>query len=316
MNNLSKTAIALAVTLVTASAAHAAEFNANLELDSTYLNNNRGLSQSGRVEVNAVGKVGSNYFVAGRASLLAKKDGAAATDDMWVQLGSSTADLKLGRFEAADLFRLPRDVLVLYATGDGVSSVYRANVLRGRAGSEVFQAAGTVNLGSGLSFELGAIETRATVGTLPGAAYVAPKGLRPVLSYEQGPWLLRAGLESIKYNVGGKTRTGFGFTGSYNFSDFTLVGNAAANKDASGNKQTSYALIGDTKFGLGGGLIFGNTKLPAGSYKVTTAYAAYTFPLFDIKGATVTPAVSFSKAGGVNRSNDETGVRVRFNYNF
>lgn len=316
MNNLSKTATLLASTLLAVSAAQALDFDANLELDSTYLNNGRGLSQSGRVELNASGKVSNNYFVAGRASFLAKKDGASATDDMWIQFGSSSADLKLGRFEAVDLFRLPRDVIVLYATDDGGSSVYRANVLRGRAGADVFHAAGTVRFGSGMSFELGAIETRSTVGGVPGAAYIAAKGLRPVFTYDQGPLLLRAGLESIKYTDGGETRTGFGLTGSYNFGAFTLLGNAAANKDAAGNKQTAFAIIGDAKFGLGGGLIFGKTKLPAGDYKVTTAYAAYTFPLFDIKGASVTPAISLSKASGVNTSNDEKGLRVRFNYTF
>ena len=51
--------------------------------------------------------------------------------------------------------------------------------------------------------------------------------------------------------------------------------------------------------GLTGGVILSNTKVPgAEKFKITTLYAAYAIPFFDIKGATILPAFSYSKAGG------------------
>ena len=47
--------------------------------------------------------------------------------------------------------------------------------------------------------------------------------------------------------------------------------------------------------------------------KETTVYAAYSFPLLGIKGASITPAISHSKADGFD---DVTAVRVRMNYAF
>lgn len=330
------TVVAAAAAACVSTAAFA-EFNANIEFDNTYKNQKRGLTQAGRVELNAFNKAGANYFVAGRASFLAKKDGSVSTDDMWVQAGSSFADVKLGRFEAADLFRIPRDVLIMYANNDGVGDVYRAHRLRGRTGSNVFHGAGTLNFGGGLSLELGVVETRstkttsattyqadlvtgvvtATTTTTDTGEYVAAKGFRPVLTYASGPVLLRAGVESIKFAKGGETRTGFGFTGSYDFGPVNLIANVAANKTAAGNKQTSFGLIGDAKFGLTGGVIYGTTEVPgAADYKVTTGYLAYGIPLFDIKGATITPALGYSKASGSNTSLDEKGATLRFNYAF
>jgi hypothetical protein len=47
--------------------------------------------------------------------------------------------------------------------------------------------------------------------------------------------------------------------------------------------------------------------------KVTTYYAAYTFPLMGVKGASITPAFSSSKATGVDNLN---AFKVRLNYAF
>jgi Porin-like glycoporin RafY len=302
--------IALATALLACGSSHA-EFNANIEFDNTYQNQNRGLSQGGRVELNAFGKAGANYFIAGKAAFLAKKDGSAATDDMWVQFGSSTVDLKLGRFEAGDLFPIPRDALVMYANNDGGSSVYRANALRGRFGNAsngqgFFHAAGTANLGGGLSLELGVVETKAT----------DTKGIRPVLTYANGPLTAKLGVEAIKWAGTGRSETGLGLTGAYDFSGIKPILNFAMVKDGAGNKQQTFGLIVDTAFGATVGYIHGVTQLAAGDYETDTFYAAYTMPLFDIKNASMTVAGSLSTGKGTNTSSDEKGVKVRFNYGF
>ena len=50
-----------------------------------------------------------------------------------------------------------------------------------------------------------------------------------------------------------------------------------------------------------------------GAVKVTSYYAAYTFPLMGVKGASITPAFSASKATGVDNLN---AFKVRLNYAF
>jgi Porin-like glycoporin RafY len=302
--------IAVATLTVLALPAHA-DFNANIEFDNAYLNQDRGLSQSGRVELNAFGKVGPKYFVAAKASFLAKRDGSAGTDDMWVQFGSSAFDVKLGRFEAADLFPLPRDAIVLFANSDGQSNVYRANALRGRFGNAsngqgYFHGAVNFALGGGLGIELGVIETKAD----------DTKGIRPVLNFSSGPLTLRVGAEALKWGVTGRSETGIGFTGAYELGAFKPILSLSATKDASGNKQQTFGVILDSTIGLTVGYIHGVTDLAAGDYKTDTVYAAYTMPLFDIKGASVTFAGSASQGGGSNVSPDDKGLKVRFNYAF
>jgi hypothetical protein len=53
--------------------------------------------------------------------------------------------------------------------------------------------------------------------------------------------------------------------------------------------------------------------------KVQTGYVAYTMPLFDIKGASMTPAFSTSKltagAGSASDKNEDT-FKLRFDYSF
>ena len=152
---------AAAFIALTPAAFAAPAIDANIELDSTYNSGSSlgsaktGMDQGGRVELNVSQKAGTDYFVAGRASLLAKKDGTAGTDDMWAQIGSNSGSIKLGRFEAADLFPIAQDTVVNHA-----GTVYGTNSLRGR--SEKFHAAGMFNLSSALSFELGLVDATDT----------------------------------------------------------------------------------------------------------------------------------------------------------
>jgi hypothetical protein len=122
MQNVFKLA-AVAALCASAAAAHAQlALDANLELDTTYTNKvnapatnarDSDLSLGGRVEFNVGAKAtNGDAFVAARASLLLKKDGDTGMDDLWVQAGNATADVKLGRFEAMDLFPVGKDTVV------------------------------------------------------------------------------------------------------------------------------------------------------------------------------------------------------------
>lgn len=306
-------ATAVVAVLSLGGTAFAAAFDANIELDNTYRSGSavaaadEGLSQSGRVEMNASGKAGTNLFVAGKAAFLAKKDGTVAADDMWIQLGSVKGDVKLGRFEAADLFPLVGDTLVNHA-----GNVYTANALRGRKDGSQFHAAGTLNLGGGLSVELGVVETKS-----------AAKGVRPVLSYAAGPLTARIGFEVGKYVAAAPAAAndvrGVGATVGYDFGGFKLAGNVASGKSnaATRNSQNAVGLTVNAA-GLSVGLIAANTEQPVGELKVQTAYVAYNMPLFDIKGASWTPAFSTSTAKNSSTGTDvqENSFRIRLNYAF
>ena len=307
-------ASAAAVLCLGASAFAAPAIDANIELDNTSREGSnvaaadRGLTQSGRVETNISNKAGDDLFVAGKAALIAKKDGTVATDDMWIQLGSSSVDVKLGRFEAADLFPLQGDTVVNHA-----GTVYGANTLRGRKAGDVFHAATTFNLGSGLAVELGLIST--TTNNLSGAT---ARGLRPVVSYASGPLSARLGLEQGEYNSGNKV-SGFGLTVGYDFGSFKLVGNYAQGKQDVAVNETQTGLgLSVAMGGFAAGIARGVNDATGGNTTVQTSYMSYKMPLFGIQGASVTPAFSVSQVADsvANTNKQESAVRVRLNYAF
>jgi hypothetical protein len=302
------TIIAPAVLAVSGSAIAAVAMDANIELDNTHRSGSavaagdKGLSQSGRVELNASGKAGTKMFVAGKAAFLAKKDGGVAADDMWIQVGSAGGDIKLGRFEAADLFPIAQDTVVNHA-----GNVYGTNALRGRKDMSQFHAAGTLNLGSGLALELGVVENK-----------TAAKGLRPVVSFASGALTARVGIESGKYASGNKF-SGFGATAGYNFGAFTLTGNFAKGEtDTTSSRNGQNAMAVTAAMGpLALGIITAKTEAAVRDDKVRTMYASYSMPLFDIKGASITPALSSSTGKtGAGVETKENALRVRLNYAF
>ena len=306
MTTMRSTVSTVLLGLGMATLAHAdVGFNANLELDTTYLNEVKApatnarpdsLTLGGRVEINAVARgLNGDAFVAGKASLLAKKDSTTAVDDLWVQFGNKSADLKLGRFEAVDLFPLGKDTVVeLKVAGyEG----YRANALRGRFSSGVFHGALGLNLTDGLRAELGLVETKDTG---------INKGFRPALTYTSGALTLRAGLEAVK-QVGISSQTGYGLSAGYQLTKDSMVNLNFAKKE----DDKTFGI--NATYGPAGiGLVHAKGAIPA--QKLTTVYAAYSFPLMGVKGATITPAVSLAKGGP--GSDNQVAARVRINYVF
>lgn len=303
MQNTFKLA-AVAALCSLAVAAHAeVAIDANLELDTTYTNKvdapasnarDSDLGMGGRVEVNVAGKAtNGDAFVAGRASLLVKKDGDTGVDDMWVQFGNAGMDVKLGRFEATDLFPVGKDTVLEYAG----YSPYRAHLLRGRFGSDSAHGALGINAGP----------ARIEVGMVYSKDDGEARGIRPAVVFTTGPVTLRAGIESVKIVGTDGSNTGVGLSMGY-----------ALSSDASIN--VNFAKMEDDKaigvngtFGPAGiGMVYGKGATSAD--KVTTVYAAYSLPLFGVKGASITPALSYSKGG--TGTDNQIAARVRINYAF
>lgn len=299
--------VAAAMVLAATAAQAAVTFDANIEADPTFTGSRSNpVTKSdsylgGRIEINAnaaLMKQGDN-FVNARASLIVPLNGDSVTiDDAWVQFGNSMADLKLGRQEAADLFPLGKDTVVENA---GAASGYKANALRGRMKDGRIHSVLGFNAAAGLRAELGI----ATKKNGSGSAY----GLRPTLVYTAGPLAVRLGMESFKTEGSAAASvTGVGLSVGY-----------ALNKDTNVNVNYARASkLNASSFGVNAvigaaGIGYINDRNSLLDTKMNTVYAAYTFPLFNVKGATITPAISHSTGTGVDSS---TAVRFRINYAF
>jgi Flp pilus assembly protein TadG len=116
-------------------------------------------------------------------------------------------------------------------------------------------------------------------------------------------------MESVKTNTAGvKDSTGLGLTVGYALSSANSINvNYARNDDS---KLNSLGLNG-TFGAFGAGYIRDNNE--TNSTSADTVYAAYSFPLMGLKGATITPAISSSTGTGVQALQ---AVRVRLNYAF
>jgi hypothetical protein len=317
---------AIATALIAGTVAQAAtNVSTNIEMNNLWVTD-LGLTQTGRVEVNLDSKQGKDNFVAAKASLIAKRDGSAAADDMWIQLGNASGSVKLGRFEGADLFPLSNNGkgasfgggdLLMKAKG---STGYIANVLRGRdvdgAMADAFHGALNFNAGP-VGVELGLVESKSKNGSSN------VKGVRPVITGDLGSVKLAVGVEAVKSFDGmtntSSSYTGFGVTGGFKLADGQFNLNYAGHS-SKGNKNNSLGLnatFGPVVVGLVAdkqktSTTTGTTTTIAKLPTTTTVYGSYTLPLFNIAGASITPALSYSKATG----NSVKAANVQLNYTF
>lgn len=307
-------ALLAALCAATATAQAEVSFDANLELDPTYVGARDNpsakstLDIGGRVELNAnaaLHKNGDN-FVKARASLIVPVNGdAVRMDDLWLQLGNASADFKIGRFEAVDLFPLGLDTIVQPATGTAgpVALGSRNNFLRGRITDGRVHGALGVNLADNLRLELGMVGPKRN----ETVAY-KPYGLRPVLVYKVGALTATAGAEILKGNLDSvPDSVGVGATLGYAVNkDMTLNVNYGRN-----SKRDSSSLGANALFH--GALGVGFVQDKDAHAKVDTYYVAYKMPLLGVKGAYITPALNYSRGTGVDKL---LAVRVRLNYAF
>jgi hypothetical protein len=291
---------AIAAASIFAFTAHAGvSFDANIEHNITKASK-KDADSGGRVELNAHAEMvrQGDHFINAKATLeVPTGSGDVGIADAWVQFGTSAVDLRIGRQEAADLFPLGKDVVVEAA--DGAIGGYRANKLRGRVTTGALHAVVGFNAGPGLRAEMGLV-------TKKDDGY---HGIRPTVVYSAGDLTLRAGFESIKQDGNDSTKSGYGVSAGYAFGhNASLNINYAKSSKLKGQSFGVNANFGDAGFG------FVQDKDNADNRKVDTFYAAYTFPLFGLNGASITPAISHSKATNVN--DNVTALRVRFNYAF
>ncbi len=296
-----RTAVAVAMLSIGGAAFAAPTFDANIETNSVYKGDqgatNSSFSNGGRVEMNVNAELAktADYFVNAKGTIeIGLTGGNPAVADAWIQFGNSAADLKLGRFEATDLFPVGKDVVVERAiAGQG----YNGNTLRGRYTDGSLHAAIGLNAGAGLRLELGLIAKK-------DAVLGDTSGFRPTVVYSAGPLTLRAGVENTNNTTGFAVSAGYAMNSSTNF-----------NANYAKNNDTNLSSLGlNVTFGAAGlGYIRDQNSAGATDVTVNTVYAAYSIPLFNVKGASITPALSHSTGTGVDSL---TAVNVRLNYAF
>jgi len=304
-------AAAIALAALAAPAFAAATVDANAEFDTGTVDSKdasaKGSFQGGRIETNVAGRAeGNGGFVAGRGTVIMGRNGGASIDDAWVQLGTSSVDVKLGRFEAADLYGTPADVV-------RIGGVYQTNTLRGRDDNRV-HAAVTFNAAPGVSVELGLVDKQNT-------AAAGAKGVRPVVSYASGPLSLKVGMESGKIGDGTKeySFSGTGAAVSYALGrDVTLRANLSHGsfKYATESKKSA-VLVGVDVGAFSASYESGESKDGAVTTKVSGLFAGYTLPLFGIKGASLTPALgtgTTKMTGAADVTTTKVAVRVHYDF--
>lgn len=321
---MKKTALNLAVAscLLTFGYASAAPtFDADIEIDTDQVNADSGgttFDQNGRVALYVSdSKTSGENFISAKGAVLLSTDGTTSVDDSYIQIGNSTYDIQVGRFEAINLFPLGKDTIVEHA---GDVSVYQGSMARGRAGDDGGQIAINITSSETLSFQINTIYGD---DDSSGDNKTAFSGIRPTVTYEAESFTLSAGFEQVKYDgtttASDVDKSGVSVTAAFELGDADInVSFANMDDDTANQTVTSYsANLTQDDFGMG--VIASDEDNATGNDpSVLTTYLAYTLPVFDIDDASVTLAGSYSKASNVSSGTNDTtlATRVRFNYAF
>jgi len=280
--------------------------------------------------------------------------GDAGLDDAWLAIGGhGGSEIKVGRFEAFDLFPLGQDVFLQYSGStsnslyrDGQSYVYQAREGRGRGDSG--QIALSHRFDNDVYFEVATLFGDRS-GLFSGDTYhgyqIADDSksaaiVRPVVAWQPGNVSVALGMETNLVNdsvvdergedIG--DRTGYGATISYHEGDLTFNLNLA-HLEAHEERNTSVganAVWND--FGVG--YIYGRNRIdevnpaadpgditPEGKNTSNTVYASYRFAdVLGLSGFDTYLGTYFSYVdheNGVSSSDtNRYGARLRLKYHF
>ncbi|MGP9764891.1 carbohydrate porin [Halomonas sp. AOP13-D3-9] len=315
--------------------------------------------QTGRILLDISGERSSpaNHYARFKVQPLVQTNGDFGVDDAWLAIGSSYGlEVKIGRFEAFDLFPLGQDVFVgfsgdtsdsLYRDGQGY--VYQAKEGRGRGGDsgQVMVSKRSGNLYGEVSTLFGDRTDLFDTDTYHGYR-IDPDGqvkdsfiVRPVVAWSPGPWTLAAGLEANlvsdavvdERGADISNRTGYGTRLSYNQGDWQLNTNLAY-LDA--YEETNLTLGFNALWrGFGVGYIHARNEIDdvkpindeevvfsmPGRYNIDTLYTSYHFSdVLNIENLSIYLGAYFGRIDHYQIDDlddaDRYGGRMRFKYLF
>ncbi|MGF1733834.1 carbohydrate porin [Photobacterium satsumensis] len=341
----------------------------DVEFDFNYQDNdkadqlNRGkdsnYNQTGRVLVEFAGerKTESGHYLAIKAQPLMDSNGEVNLDDAYFSFGEQGGwDLRMGRFEAYDMFPVGQDTFLEYSGDtandlyrDGAGYIYQMKEARGRATSagQLMYSQNFENLYVELASVIGeradlfGTNTEDQGVTYHGREVVSNKDaivLRPVIAYQMGDFSIAGAMEAnlVKDAVidsegnDVSDRIGYGLTANYTLNDLSVNANFAY-LDALNEKDTSLGLNVLWK-GFGLGYIYGVNDFDAdsnfydGKVKIDTFYASYEFAnVLDVEDFSIYLGAFHTSLneegtrlndGAMFSELDDKGARVRFKYFF
>jgi len=251
-------------------------------------------------------------------------NGGMGACDAWVAVGTPSVTLKVGSWEAEDMWNPGQDVYVITT---GASDWFKINKVRGRSPD-----------GMGVIFTSGSVvfDVKAGFDNEGPAGTENQLGIRPVVKFTAGAITLKVGGEFVTQKpkdtdsdakndwMGGGanvTMTAgtltFGAVAAYGQNKVTTVDAITGVKtDADENVMSGDGYVnlamGSSTLGLG----VGYTTQDEADTKEMYGFVSYAMPL-PVEGAFVKFAGSF--ASGTNAADEDLkafGARVRFNYTF
>lgn len=277
------------------------------------------IDQSGRLLIGVSGmrEASNDRYISANAQILLNMDGTISADDAWIAMGKQADwEVKLGRFEAYDLFPAGQDTVLNHASG---ATVYTTSYARGRSGD------GQINLSKTVGstyFEVSANfmgeDTTDTVATTGTEADTNAVFLRPVVSVGLGDaFRLAVGAEINATSDdldAGNDFTGYGATLNYSADMLSVnVNFATRDFDKTVQEDTSYgvnAQYGNAFIGYVNGVSDTGTETEVNSY-----YASYKFAnIMDVEDLALYLGASTSELK--DSDNKDTSVRLRVKYLF
>ncbi|MGR5063934.1 carbohydrate porin [Photobacterium sp. DNB22_13_2] len=322
-------------------------------------NKDSSYNQTGRILIEFAGerKTESGHYLAVKAQPLMDSNGDVNLDDAYFSFGEQGGwDLRMGRFEAYDMFPVGQDTFLEYSGDtandlyrDGAGYVYQMKEARGRATSagQLMYSQSFDNLYVELASVIGeradlfGTNTEDAGVTYHGREVISNKDaivLRPVVAYQMGDFTIAGAMEAnlVKDAVidtegnDVSDRIGYGITANYTLNDLSVNANLAY-LDALNEKDTSIGLNVLWK-GFGLGYIYGVNDFDAksdfydGKVKIDTFYASYEFAdVFDVEDFSIYLGAFHTSLneegtrlndGAMFSELDDKGARVRFKYYF
>ncbi|MBE4586360.1 porin [Vibrio navarrensis] len=286
----------------------------NLDYTDKNATNKQELNQNGRilVQVAAEHTVSGDRYIKMQAQPLLDTSSNVNLDDAWFAMGKKADwELKVGRFEAYDLFPVGQDTMLAYA-GD---EPYRANAARGRGDNGQVAFSKTFD---SVYFEVASLFKEASNAD-NNAVF-----LRPVVSFQATDSFRVAG--GLEANVTADKKDadndfmGYGVTANYS-ADAVSVNLNYAFRDfdtqTATQTLTEQSTIGANLLvsGFGLGHVYSQDETKATKMKLNTTYASYEIAnVWDVDALNIYLGTYYSKQS--DSDNKDLGARIRFKYFF
>jgi hypothetical protein len=312
---------------------------------------NNEFNQSGRILLEFAGEriTTNGHIFQVNVQPLMQSNGEVALDDAWFAFGAQDGwNLRMGRFEAFDMFPVGQDTFLEYSgdtsnelVSDGAPYVYQMKEARGRGSDgQIMYSQSFNNLYVELGSMIGDRSDLFTGGKYHGANIDQDKTkdsvlIRPVVGYQAGNFGIAASLETnlvkdavvTESGVDISDRMGYGVTANYTTADWNLIANFAYMDAVDEDNMTVGVNALYKGFGLGyihANNEYENKKLTytEGKAKVDTVYASYEFAdVLEVDDFSIYLGAYYTKVDDqttakVFEEDTDKGVRVRFKYFF